>query len=988
MAADRILEGLNEAQRRAVTHDTGPLLIVAGAGTGKTTVITRRIAWLIATRRARPDEILALTFTDKAAAEMEERVDTLVPYGYADVEIATFHAFGDRILREHALEIGLTPDFRVLNRAEQTIFFRDRLFELPLAHYRPLGDPTRHLQALITLISRCKDEDISPEEYQAHAGRLEREAAAAVDYEEARERVAQQRELAATYAKYEELMTRDGCVDFGDQIVQVLRLLRRRPYVLGAYQRRFRYILVDEFQDTNHAQFELVKLLAARHSNVAVVGDEDQAIYRFRGAAISNILGFLDVYHDAAQIVLTENYRSTQEILDGAYRLIVHNNPDRLEVRNGIDKRLTAVAGRGHLPVHWHYETGTQEADAVAETIREKIAAGTWKPDDVAILVRGNADADQFLRSLNVKSVPWTFSGNSGLYDRPEIRLLIAFLRALVHTDESVSLHYLASSDLYEVPIVDLTRCSTHADRRHVHLFDVLRRAGEISELRDQISEAGHAAIRHLVGDLERYMELGREMPTGELLYQFIRDSGWLMRLYREETARDVAEAKNITKFFDRVQAAARTLRYDNVREFVKHLDALIDAGEDPAVAEADVETPAVRVLTVHKAKGLEFPVVFLVNLVQEKFPSRRRRDALDLPIDMMKAVLPTGDYHQQEERRLFYVGMTRARRELYLTSASDYGGTRERKVSQFVLEALDLPRDATRPFKARPVEEIEHFAPAPEAVEALLVPLAPDAEITLSHKQIDDYQTCPLKYFNVHVKRIPIRRHHAVAYGAVVHKVVEYYLTRRAVGNYTPLDDLLAIYERAWAGEDILHDRPGVSREPAEGFLTREHEEARKAAGRDALRRFWNQEEADGVKPTYVEKEFGFTLGPNRVRGRYDRVDEDLLGAVIIDYKTSEVTRQKDADRRVAGSLQLKMYALAWREMTGALPQRVELRFIDSAVVGRHSPTAEDAEAAITAVEAAAAGIRARRFDATPSWGACRSCAYNQICPYTATSE
>ncbi len=988
MAADRILEGLNEAQRRAVTHDTGPLLIVAGAGTGKTTVITRRIAWLIATRRARPDEILALTFTDKAAAEMEERVDTLVPYGYADVEIATFHAFGDRILREHALEIGLTPDFRVLNRAEQTIFFRDRLFELPLAHYRPLGDPTRHLQALITLISRCKDEDISPEEYQAHAGRLEREAAAAVDYEEARERAAQQRELTATYAKYEELMTRDGCVDFGDQIVQVLRLFRRRPYVLGAYQRRFRYILVDEFQDTNHAQFELVKLLAARHSNVAVVGDEDQAIYRFRGAAISNILGFLDVYHDAAQIVLTENYRSTQEILDGAYRLIVHNNPDRLEVRNGIDKRLTAVAGRGHLPVHWHYETGTQEADAVAETIREKIAAGTWKPDDVAILVRGNADADQFLRSLNVKSVPWTFSGNSGLYDRPEIRLLIAFLRALVHTDESVSLHYLASSDLYEVPIVDLTRCSTHADRRHVHLFDVLRRAGEISELRDQISEAGHAAIRHLVGDLERYMELGREMPTGELLYQFIRDSGWLMRLYREETARDVAEAKNITKFFDRVQAAARTLRYDNVREFVKHLDALIDAGEDPAVAEADVETPAARVLTVHKAKGLEFPVVFLVNLVQEKFPSRRRRDALDLPIDMMKAVLPTGDYHQQEERRLFYVGMTRARRELYLTSASDYGGTRERKVSQFVLEALDLPRDATRPFKARPAEEIEHFAPAPEAVEALLVPLAPDAEITLSHKQIDDYQTCPLKYFNVHVKRIPIRRHHAVAYGAVVHKVVEYYLTRRAVGNYTPLDDLLAIYERAWAGEDILHDRPGVSREPAEGFLTREHEEARKAAGRDALRRFWNQEEADGVKPTYVEKEFGFTLGPNRVRGRYDRVDEDLLGAVIIDYKTSEVTRQKDADRRVAGSLQLKMYALAWREMTGALPQRVELRFIDSAVVGRHSPTAEDAEAAITAVEAAAAGIRARRFDATPSWGACRSCAYNQICPYTATSE
>jgi DNA helicase-2/ATP-dependent DNA helicase PcrA len=783
-------------------------------------------------------------------------------------------------------------------------------------------------------------------------------------------------------------MARDGCVDFGDQIVLVLRLLRSRPYVLSAYQRRFKYLLVDEFQDTNHAQFELVKLLAARHGNVAVVADDDQSIYKWRGAAISNVLGFQTIYPEARQVVLTESYRSHQIILDAAYRLITHNNPDRLEVRSGISKHLVAVReAPGPAPVHRHYETGTQEADAVAELIRDKVAAGAWKPDDVAVLVRSNGDADQFLRSLNLKGVPWTFSGNSGLYGRPEIRLLIAFLRAIVHTDESVSLHYLASSDLYDVPIVDLTRCSTYADRRHVHLFDVLRRTAEIRELRDEVSEAGHAAIHHLVADLERYMELAREVPTGEVLYQLIKDSGWLTRMYRAETARDVAETKNISKFFDRIRSASQALRYDNVREFVKHLDALIEAGEDPAVAEADVETPAVRVLTVHKAKGLEFPVVFLVNLVQDKFPLRRRRDALELPVELMKDVLPTGDHHQQEERRLAYVGMTRARRELYLTSASDYGGSRQRKVSQFVLEALDLPRDAARPSRARAVEEIERFGPPAVADDAALAPLAPDSELLISHKQIDDYQTCPLKYQNVHVKRIPIRRHHAVAYGAVVHKVVEYYLRRRAVGNYTPLEDLLAVYERAWAGEDIARDRPGAS-EPAEGFLTREHEEARKAAGREALRRFWHQEEADGIKPTWVEREFGFTLGPDRVRGRYDRVDEDLLGAVIIDYKTSDVTRQKDADSRVARNLQLKVYALGWREMTGSLPQRVELRFIDSNVVGRHTPTADDIEEAIAAVKAAAAGIRARRFDATPSWGACRSCAYNQICPFTATRE
>src|SRR6266446_8533672 len=774
---------------------------------------------------------------------MEERVDTLVQYGYADVEISTFHAFGDRILREHALEMGLQPDFRVLNRAEQVIFFRDRLFEFPLVHYRPLGDPTRHIRALITLVSRCKDEDITPDEYQAHAGRLELAAAAAEDYEEARERAAQQRELAATYAKYQELMARDGCVDFGDQIVLVLKLLRARANVRGGLQRRFKYIMVDEFQDTNHAQFELVKLLGARHGNVACVCDDDQAIYRWRGAAISNVLSFLDRYPEARQVVLTENYRSHQKILDAAYRLIVNNNPDRLEVRSGISKHLIAVREPdGPPPAHLHYETGTQEADAVARAIRENVDAGHWRYDDVAILVRSNDDADQFLRSLNLQSIPWTFSGNSGLYGRPEIRLLIAFLRSLVHTDESVSLHYLASSELYHVPVVDLTRCSTYADRRHVHLFDVFRKTETIPELRNEITEEGHAAIGHLVQDLERYMELGREMPTGELLYLFLKDSGWLGRMYREETARDVAESKNIAKFFDRVKSASRALRYDNVREFVKHLDELIEAGEDPAVAEAEVETPAVRVLTVHKAKGLEFPVVFLVNLVQGKFPVQKRRDALELPAELIRDLLPSGDFHTQEERRLFYVGMTRARRELFFTSARDYGGTRQRKVSQFVLEALELPKDAARPFKGRAVEEIERFAPPPGQETGALPPIAESEELLISHKQVDDYQTCPLKYRYVHLLRVPILRHHTVVYGSTIHSVVEFYLKRRVEGNYTSLEDLLAEYERKWLNQ---------------GFLTWEHQEARKAAGREALTRFWNHEESAGEKPAYIEKDF-----------------------------------------------------------------------------------------------------------------------------------
>ncbi|HEX5531361.1 MAG TPA: ATP-dependent DNA helicase, partial [Methylomirabilota bacterium] len=823
--AERILEGLNPPQAAAVTHETGPLLIIAGAGTGKTTVITRRIAYLIATRRARPSEILALTFTDKAAAEMEERVDTLVPYGYADVQISTFHAFGDRLIKENALELGLTPDFRVLTRAEQVIFLRDHLFEFPLKHYRPLGDPTRHLQAILTQFSRLKDEDVGPDEYLTLAERL---LAAATD-DEARLHAEQHLELARTYAQYQTLMARLGQVDFGDQIVEALRLFRTRPHVLRRHQERFKHILVDEFQDTNYAQFELVKLLAARQRNVAVVGDDDQAIFRFRGASMSNILAFDLAYPDARQVVLQENRRSPQAVLDAAYRLIQHNNPDRLEVAQKIDKRLISTVGRGQAPEHLAFDTVSTESDQVAGMIQEEHENG--RPyRDFAILVRANNDADHYLRALNMRGIPWTFSGNAGLYGRPEVRLLIAFLRTVAHPDDSVSLHYLASSEVYQVPIVDLTKCATYADRKHRWLFDVLRTVPE----EVAITEEGAGAVARLVADLQRYMELAREHPTGEVLYQFLVDSG-LMTRYAKAPAELEQEVQNVSKFFTRVKDAARVLKYDNVREFVNHLDALIDAGDDPAVAEADTETPAVHVLTVHKAKGLEWPVVFMVDCAQNRFPSTRRSDPLEMPPGLIKDLLPTGDFHEQEERRLFYVGMTRAKERLYLTSAEDLGGRRKWKVSQFVLEALDLPKDAARPFRAQPIEQLRRLAPPPEHVGLGLAPIPDDEPLAVSHNQIDDYETCPLKYQYVHILRVPLRQHHSVVYGSALHKAVEFYLRRRAAGNYTSLEDFLRAFDDAWRNE---------------GFLTREHEEQRKQAGVEALTRFYHEEEASGQKP------------------------------------------------------------------------------------------------------------------------------------------
>ncbi len=970
---DAILEELTSEQREAVTHGEGPLLIVAGAGTGKTRVITRRIAHLITARRARPEQVLALTFTDRAAAEMEERVDRLVPYGYTQAWISTFHAFGDRVLREHALHAGLSPDFRVLSRAEQAIFIRERLFEFPLDYFRPLGDPARHVDALVALFSRAKDEDVTPEEYAAYAARLAAQAAAPGDAALA-EQARQQQELAAAYRVYQELLAREGRVDFGDLIALVLRLLREHPTVRQGYQEQFLYVLVDEFQDTNYAQFELVKLLSGPRRNLTVVADDDQAIYRWRGASYSNITYFTQAYQEARTVVLTHNYRSMQFLLDAAYRLIRHNDPDRLEVRQGIDKRLVAAAGPGPLPRHLHFDSLNSEADGVADRIAQHVASGRWRYRDVAILVRANRDADPFLRALNMRGIPAQFSGTRGLYDREEIRLLTAFLRALAHPVDGISLYYLSASPLYEVPAPDLAACMSYATRKNRPLSHVYRHLAQIEEV--DVSAPGRTAIRRLVEDLDEMTRLASQFPTGRILYEYlVNRTGYVGRLAASGRPEDEQKVANIAKFFDLVARFGDVVPVDRVPAFVAHLDLLLEAGDDPPTAEVETDVDAVHVLTLHKAKGLEFPVVFLVSLVSDKFPSRTRREPLPLPDALMKDLLPEGDFHLQEERRLCYVGMTRAREELYLTSATDYGGARPRKVSRFVLEALDLPRVDPETVRASAAQAVERHAPPVAGDGPALLALPADEGRPLSFRQVDDYMTCPYKYRYIHILRVPVLRDHRVVYGAALHEAVQEYNRRKARHQPVTAADLIAYFERSWVNE---------------GFLSREHEDQRMEAGRQALHRFFEYQEASRTVPTFVEREFRFPVGSTLLRGRWDRVDIRGSEVVIIDFKSTDVRTPEDADRRARDSEQLAIYALAYKEVFGRLPDRVELHFLGrEVVVGAARKDDDDLAEVREMILRAAAGIRAQQFIATPDpYRACPYCAFNQICPFTATAE
>ncbi|MEO8461611.1 MAG: ATP-dependent helicase, partial [Chloroflexota bacterium] len=698
-----LLAGLNPEQRRAVTHGSGPLLVVAGAGTGKTEVITRRIAWLIATRRARPSEILGLTFTDKAAGEMQLRVDQLVPYGFADTAVSTFHAFGDRLIREFAFELGVSPDARVLSRAEIVVLLREHLFDLGLNAYLPLGDPTRFLGALATLFGRCRDEDVSPADYETHASALISAAAAQrVDpATSATERAAtdalveiadRQAELADAYRRYTEILAASGSIDFGDQVAMALRLLRESPATLATVRARYRYVLVDEFQDTNPVQSKLVDLIAEHHRNLTVVGDDDQSIYRFRGAAISNILDFRERFSEARTVVLRRNYRSTEPILAAAHRLIRFNDPDRLESRIGLSKELAPQRrGSADVPVRLHgFATGTDESDWIAAEFRRRLDLGA-RPRDLAVLVRANSSADPILRSLNVAGIPWRFTGASGLFMQPEVRILMSVLRFVADPESGTDLFSIAAGEAYALPAQDLGIVMATARRSNRSPWEVLH-AVETGERASDILPAGRTAIRRLVGDLRRLCDLAQRRPAGEVLYTFLRQSGWLERLTAADTSDAEAALGNIARFFEIVRNRSALLVDDRAVFLAPHLGTLIEAGDDPAGADPDPDLDAVSVMTVHKAKGLEFPVVVLPGLVAGRFPSNARREPLAMPDGLVGGSVATGDPHLQEERRLFYVAMTRARDELILTHAADYGGVRVRRLSPFVIEALDLP--------------------------------------------------------------------------------------------------------------------------------------------------------------------------------------------------------------------------------------------------------------------------------------------------------
>jgi len=917
---------LNQEQKRAVHYNKGPLLIVAGAGTGKTTVITEKIKYLIAQEKADTSQILALTFTDKAAREMERRVDIALPYGYTDIWVMTFHSFGDRILKDEALQIGLNSHYRLMSEADEVKLLKDHLFDLPLHYYRPLGNPTRFVDALIKHFSRLKDEDISPSEYLKWARHFARQAKRGKEEKQEAEKYL---ELAKAYQKYEAIKNEGGLMDFGDLISKVLLLFRKRPNVLREYQEKFRYILVDEFQDTNIAQYQLIKLLAPSEKNphISVVSDDSQSIYKFRGAAVSNILQFKKDYPRSKNVVLIKNYRSGQKILDRAYCLIQFNNPDTLEVKLGISKNLKSVRGAGEEVGFSWFSSGDEEADWVAEKIKKLKKAKNLSWRDFAVLVRANDHSRLFSQALKYHQVPYQFLGPGALFKQSEVKDLIAYLLILRNVEDDAAWYRLLAMDIFNLPGRDLAVLSSFAQRNHLSYFSLLEmitgeRPWPDEKKKPFLSVSGERKIKKIKKMVNRHLELVKKKETaGQILYYFLKDSGLLAAMAEVNSLSEQRRVQNISRFFDRLRQFEMDHSEATVQAVVDWLLLSQELGESPQAAQIDWEDEdRVNILTVHSAKGLEFSVVFLVNLVNGRFPSYRRREPIPIPPALVKEILPQGDYYLQEERRLFYVGMTRAKDYLFLTASRYYGeGKRGHRPSPFVLEALKKteeelvspqPKNHSSSLRFHVADSPLHYNKAEK-----IIPIT-----SFSFTQISTFDHCPAQYRYAFLQRIPSPPTPAQDFGQVIHKTLfDFYAQiKRASAKKSKslkassFKKLLDLYRKNWRS---------VS------FSNFAYEKRLIKEGEEMLKNFYEDSFQAEKKPLFLEKRFSFFLGKNtKVSGVFDRVDKDGDFYEIIDYKTGKAMKEKEAEK----SLQMDVYALAAADpgILGVKPEKLKQTF------------------------------------------------------------
>jgi DNA helicase-2/ATP-dependent DNA helicase PcrA len=975
------LSGLSPEQRDAVTHPGGPLLVVAGAGAGKTRVLTHRLAWLVE-GGVEPGEILALTFSSQAADELRSRAEALIGRAHETLRVSTFHAYAGELARVHGVDHGLLPPAVWATEEDRALMLLERIGELDLVAHDLRGDPGRVVGEILRRIDRCKNELVAADDFVAFAEVALRNAAGS---KERRERL-RDLEFARAYQAHDRWLAEAGLVDYGEAIVRSLNLLRAHPDRLAAVREVTRHVMIDEFQDTDHAQAQLLYLLADSAESVVAVGDDDQGIYRFRGASTKNIADFRARYPNRREIKLELNHRSTQLILDAAHA-VVERVPDR------ADKRLAALPdAEGPAPAFWVAQDEDAQARAVADEILRLAAQGIPLEEQAILMDSVRTEAPAIVRALESHGISHQVHGGLGLFERREVRAALAWLRALADPhDAQAHLRLVADSDLEMPWAASAAAVAAAVGAGEPVTGALLAVAGP---------ESKFAAAFDAVGPVITG-------PAQDLVREVLDRSGLRRRALALGGAEGASRLAGLSAFERLADDIARRDRDLDAPGLVKRLVGLSEVGHRGRV-ERSAERIGVQVSTIHQSKGLEFDVVFVIGFVASRLPGRDRPHS-DIPDELLPETIQRGrDAHVAEKRRLTYVAMTRARRHLYLSTFEMGERVRQRPSPFFedAREALGNPdadrvgasldgialaevaaaRDALeragraaaaalaeerqdasslREAARAALDELLHararaMLPAPPPAVVSPSPAAPPA-IDISPSDLATYRTCPLRFRFVRVDRIPQRDRPGGRIGTAAHLALEAHY--RPGGEGGDGQALVARFE-------AQVKRLGVADTPEGQQAIRR--------GRDQLLQYHERVLRSGSTPAGVERRFTLPLGRHTVRGRVDRIDRHPSGGFqLIDYKTG---RPPGGSGVGDEDLVLALYLEAARA-GGAKIQGARLEYVldgDSRVFDPDpAELATLVEDARLLADAAASGA----FDPRPGWH-CESCDFQLLCP------
>jgi DNA helicase-2/ATP-dependent DNA helicase PcrA len=965
---------MNAAQRRAIEHGDGPLLVIAGAGTGKTRVITERIRHLFEQDSSLLGEnILGLTFTKKAAGEMLRRVRKTCGERADGITLTTFHAFCETILKEAA------PGRLPLEQVDHWILLRRNMRKLQLDKYRRLAEPGQFLTDFIQFFSRCQDELVSCEKYKEYAeglaAKLEAERLQIDEetYQERLEEVEKQREIARAYSASEELLREKNAVALNGLMTEAVKLLENDVALREKLQKRFRHILVDEFQDTNIAQLRLLELIAAPPRNIVVVGDNDQAIYRFRGASFGSFKLFLQRFagwtegQDSSKlrVLLQENYRSTPNILRVATQAISHN-----ETSADFPKKVLH-AGKAEGERVRVVELAGQEEEAgwVAGEIERSHKAGRpWK--DFAVLYRQHAHRDLLVEELTRRKIPFVIS-NLSILDHPLVRDVLGYLRLIAQPYDDVACVRVLAAPAWGLQPPDIVRLAERARKERKAIYDMLQLPqGQLP------FDASPAALGTLLEFLCEQRKALRRRNTQEILSDLTE---WL-EIAQRASGPDRKYVQRLAEFVTEWEAKSETRQ---LAEFLEYLDYYQQANCVISLNDDEAPGDAVQLMTVHGAKGLEFPQVFVLRVNSRAFPVSDRKPLFEFPLELMKEELPEGDYHTQEERRLFYVALTRAEERLTLTTIAEKKG----KVPLFIEDILMDPTTKRRDvIQLAPRVAVaggqEQGLPAKES-ESQLFPASGPARIfsqaakwaetycpeipeplKLSPSSVMGYRSCPQQFLFQKLWSIEGQARATLTFGRVVHSTIRRAMTEMKKGNLLRFEEVQRIYENEWS---------------ALGFEDDYQEQEYQKDGLEQLRTF----HAVVLKalPEILEQEKGFELDLENnviVKGRIDQINS--LGrkdVEIVDYKTGKPRKDSEAKK----DLQLSIYAIAVKEILELNPVRLVFHYLQNNERQETTRDAKQLAEAQAIVQEAAAEIRAGEFTAKPGFH-CRGCSYKPICP------